>query len=511
MTALNYIEVGVCLAGLTFLLWLEGRRQDRSHLTGRVAATLLAVAALAGMILPLAHRRPVSAAAGMPEGIYLTEGYDVESVRQFLGGHPDIRDLWGEPAVVGNVVPAAPEGLKWPVSRLHVFGYGLTGRQWAALHPPGLVFHPGSSVGGVIAVDWRRSLFAGERLLVQGRWQGAGVRGGQGRRPVKLLLMGLGMVLDSADAGGDFSLGTVPAQTGRAVYRLVALAGRDTLEQEDIPVEVGHGRPLRILILADAPGFENNFLLNWLAKNGQQAAIRTKVSSNTYQSSYVNMPPRSLETLTSSLLNGFDILIADSSALPAAGDAGRQILRREVEEEGMGLIIRIDSGYVHKKAGMRSFETDSLSRVIVGGGPYGVGKVIYTTVNTTYVRMMAGQSAVYAAYWSSLLRRAGRMAEARDEWTLMPAQPRVGEETDAVLEESGAGQPLGLVGASGSAGLAGDGGGNPVSLYFAQDDLLPFIWRGRYWPEGIGWHNWWTSGGDTVWSYVWPRGAWASL
>jgi len=180
-------------------------------------------------------------------------------------------------------------------------------------------------------------------------------------------------------------------------------------------------------------------------------------------------------------------------------------------EEGLGLIIRKDSGYVHKRPGMRSFATDSLSRVIVGGGPYGAGKVIYTTMNTTYVRMMAGQSAVYAAYWSSLLRRVGRMAEARDEWTLMPAQPRVGEEMDAVLEEGGAGQPLGLVGAIGSAGLAGNDGGSPVSLYFAQDDRLPFIWRGRYWPEGVGWRDLWTTGGDTVWSYVWPRGAWISL
>ncbi len=179
--------------------------------------------------------------------------------------------------------------------------------------------------------------------------------------------------------------------------------------------------------------------------------------------------------------------------------------------EGMGLIIRKDSGYVHMRAEMRSFETDSLSRVIAGGGTYGVGKVIYTTVNTTYVRKLAGQSAVYAAYWSSLLRRVGRLAEARDEWTLMPTQPRVGEETDAVLEDDGAGQPLGLVGASGSAGLTADAGGSPVSLYFAQDDLLPFIWRGRYWPEGVGWQNLWKFGGDTVTSYVWPRGAWASF
>ena len=446
----SYIEIGICLALLVFLLWMEGGRTDRSRLTGRVAASVLAVAALAGMVLPLTYRRSVDMAA------------------------PHL---------------AAP------------------------------VFHPDSAAGGVVAVNWQRRLFAGERLRVQGHWQEAvgtraGDRGGRARQwrpggPVKLLLMGLGTVLDSADANGDFSLGTTPAQTGRAVYRLVALSGADTLEQEEIPVEVGHGQSLKILILAAAPDFENTFLVNWLAKNGQQVAIRTAVSRNNYQSSYVNMEPRPLDRLTSKLLDGFDMVIADSSALPGAGDVGWPMLRRQVEEKGLGLIIRTDSAYLRKKQGMRTFATDSLSRTIVGGSLYGVGKVVYTTLNTTYVRVMAGQSASYAAYWSSLLRRAGREVAVGDEWRLAPATPWVGEETEVHLQTAKGGQPQGLAGEP--QGLAGGNSGGPVSIYLAQDEVLPFGWRGRYWPEGAGWQALRTPAGDTAWAYVWPRGAWAVL
>jgi hypothetical protein len=191
-------------------------------------------------------------------------------------------------------------------------------------------------------------------------------------------------------------------------------------------------------------------------------------------------------------------------------------LRRQVEEKGLGLIVRTDSAYLRKKPGMRSFATDSLSRIIVGGSLYGVGKVVYTTMNTTYVRMMAGQSAVYAAYWSSLLRRVGREAELKDDWQLAPAEPRVGEQTEVLLQTVKAGQPQGLAGgdvglAGENVGLVGGNTGGPVSIYLAQDEVLPFDWRGRYWPEGAGWQELRTLEGDTTWAYVWPRGAWPAL
>jgi hypothetical protein len=534
MIAWNYIVGSVALVLLVFLLWKEGLRADRSRLVWRLAASVLAVAGLVGLALPLSYHRAVTAAIAGEEGIYLTEGYDPDSVRQFLAAHPGIHELWGDPAVTGGTVPQAPvvargrDGTDWPVDRLHVFGYGLMARQWAAMRAPLPVFHPGPRVTGVVAVDWQRRLLTGERLQVQGRWQGS-----KGR--VKLLLHGLGGVLDSAvvDGDGDFSLGTVPAQTGRAVYRLVALAGTDTLEQESIPIQVGPGRALKILILAATPDFENTFLVNWLAKNGQQVASRTAVSRNNYQSSFVNMGSRPLYPLTPSLLGDFDVVIADASALPAAGEAGLSILRRQVEEKGLGLIIKVDSAgpagvgiggagqaqigkagdsleppYVRERPGMRSLVRDSFSRMAVGGSLYGAGKVVFTTLNTTYARMLAGQPASYAAYWSTLLRRVAPGNEVGEEWQWEPALPRVQQPVVEAVQTNGV-QPQGVIG--GGQGPSGIGGMGSVSLYLAQDEMLPFYYRGIYWPEAEGWTTLSTLQGDTTWSYVWPRTAWTTL
>jgi hypothetical protein len=267
--------------------------------------------------------------------------------------------------------------------------------------------------------------------------------------------------------------------------------------------------------------------VNWLASSGQQVANRTTVSKNNYQSSFANMPVRSLEVLTPALLDGFDVVVADASALPAAGSPGLAVLRRQVEERGLGLIIRVDSAgpagvgiggtgqvqvvrsgdslappYLREKAGLRVLARDSSMRVAVGGSLYGSGKVVFTTLNSTYVRMMTGQRQAYAAYWSAILHRVGREAEPGEEWQLTPALPRVGEPVAAVVQTGAAPGVQGLIGEEGSA---------PVNVYLAQEEMLPFRWRGTYWPATAGWQVVRTLQGDTTWAYVWERAAWAAL
>jgi hypothetical protein len=499
MTGMNYIEIAVGAMLLLFLLSMEVRA-GRPRLGWRVAATIVAAGSLLGLVLPLAYSRRVE---GVGEGVYLTEGYSVDSVKRFLAEHKGIDGIWGEGLGGGWKDGVWPDGASvggartgggWPVSRLHVFGYGLTRERWAALRSPELVFHPGPPVEGIVWAEWPRRLNAGERLVVQGHWQGR--PGSPG--PVKLVLTGFGAVLDSARVAGDFSLGAVPAQTGRAVYRLAALRGKDTIEQEEIPVATGHGQPLKILILAASPDFENKFLVNWLAKNGQQAAVRTTVSRDRYQTSFVNMKPRSLDRLTGALLDGFDVVIADESVL--AGDAGWPVLRRQVDEKGIGLILKTDSAIIRWRPGMRTVAVDSLARTVVGGTLLGTGKLVYTALNTTYVRLMAGQDAEYASYWADLLRLVGRRAGSADKWTWEPEMCVVGRDLNLSMQTSEI-MPQGMV-------WDGD---KSVSVYLAEDEVLPFCWKGKYWPAAAGWVGINDPGGDTSWCYVAARGSWAAM
>lgn len=409
MSTWNYIVLGLCLALLAFLLWKEWRQPPagslRGRLAGRVVATVVAVTALACMALPLTYERarPVDWTG---ERVLLTEGYDVDSVREFLRGHPGMGvDTAGDGGGVAGGGMAAGRELQGGgavAGRWHVFGYGLTGEEWKMLRPAMLDWHPPGALTGIVSVDWPRKLNRGEQLLVQGRWAGGGSR---------LLLMGMGSVLDSVRVGAagsgdsanrDFSLGAVPAQAGRAVYRLVALAGKDTIEREALPVEVIAGEPLKILLLASSPDFENSFLLNWLAADGHQVASRTIVSRGKVQESFVNREKLTLTPLTPALLDGFDLVIADASALPGRRTAEWAVLRREVEEKGLGLLVKVDSAgpggvgiggegqvevdpardslagrEIRDRPGLRALVRDSLGRMVAascldGGGEAGV-------------------------------------------------------------------------------------------------------------------------------------------
>lgn len=497
MNGTSYIETGGCAAALAFLVWNEVRAK-RARLWWRLAAVVMAMAALAGLVLPFLHWQKVGTIGSGREGVYLTEGYNPDSVRNFLAAHGDVAGVW-----------EAPGGIDRAVSRLHVFGYGLTIDRWAGIGAPELVLHPVAPVEGIVWADWKRRLYIGEKLEVRGRWQpgggvkGRGVHGGgldsERRKAVeKVELLAFGAVLDSAGADGEFALATVPAQIGRAVYRLVVVSGKDTLEQEEIPVEVGHSEPLSVLILAAAPDFEHTFLINWLGKNGQRAAVRTAVSRDRYQASFLNMRPRPLERLTASLLEGFDVVIADESVVKSDGEGG--LLRSEVEKKGLGLIVRTDSVTIRKIPGMRTILRDSLSRPLVGGQVLGLGKLFYTASNTTYMQVMGGQPAAYASYWADLLRLVARRGGQVNEWSVGGMGGTVGEEMEMSLQTNDV-MPQGVV----------VQGGRAASVYLAEDAVLGFRWSGRYWPETAGWATVGDAGKDTSWFFVWPRGSWTAL
>lgn len=523
MITWNYIVVGMSLLLLVFLVWKEAARADRSLRAARIAAVVVLAISLACLMLPVYFGRSRPVASKGREGVLLTEGYEPDSLRQFMQA---VRP--GEMAVF----PGERElGYGSPdLAKLHVFGYGLSGEQWASLYPsntgsPQVVFHASPLRTGIISANWKQQLLPGERLRIQGTCYSAD------GKPVKLVLGGMNTPLDSVilfargEATGstrgvtagvaeniatgvqqEFELSTVPAQAGRAIYHITAgsagktgSAGKmeDTLEKESIPVDVLPGKALTILLLASAPDFENRFLVNWLSQNGHSVAMRTAISRGKYDKAYLNMAQVALDHLSSSLLDKFDVVVTDAAALRAMVPGELSCLRRQVEEKGMGLIIREDSTGSGFGVGIQALVRDSLSRVLVSRRLYGSGKVVSSTVQNTYVKMLSGHSKEYAAFWSSIIQKAARDNEPAGRWAFIPAFPRVNEPVRVLLQANDAGIPQGQFGAA--------------AVYLGQDPLLPFLWQGTYWPGEAGWQSGRTLRGDTCWWYAWGPGDWQGL
>lgn len=590
MTLWNDMIFSLCLLLLFWLLRKEYLRENRLRLPARMAVSVLAVISLACLELPLSYNRKIDSASSGREGVLLTEGYEPDSLRVLLqAGRAAGQEMRVYSALEGESRPggsgASVIDAEMPgagktdeaggratitgrtaiasLSQLHVLGYGLNRKQWSSLHPPPLVFHASPSHAGIVSVSWKQKLSPGEKLRVQGRMQLTG-------RPVKLLLTGMGTALDSVVITGasgmsaagtkeaDFEFSTIPAQSGRSVYELYMLpgptsgkknaahrdAGMDTLERESLPIEVLPGKKLKILLLAASPDFENTFLVNWLSRHGDTIATRTAISKGKSDKAFVNMPKMSLDPLTPSLLDKFDMVIADAAALQGGSEAERAMLRRQVAEKGMGLIIKADSvaaanweGISVTSPGTQPLLRDSLPRVVVSCGIYGAGKLVFTTLHTTYARMLSGAKKEYAAYWSLVLQKVARESEPVDDWQFSPELPRVNEPVEVLLQTGKSGLPQGEFAAAqasdpGGADAAGlghsdgaipshpgragfghaDNAGNvPHAVYLAQAPLLPFYWQGRYWPTTPGWQSSTTLHGDSSWWYAWSGKDWPEI
>ena len=338
---------------------------------------------------------------------------------------------------------------------------------------------------GITAVHWDRQVQAGEQWRMQGAFMN------ETGRPVSLELWGAGGLLDSTVVQkGAFELSVRPAQRGRALYRLIALSGIDTLEKEEVPVEVLPGKTLRILMLTGSPGFETRWLADWLSENGHAVAMRTTISRDKYSKVYLNMQPVALDRLSVELLNRFDIVVTEGVA------SGEQsLLRRQVAERGLGWVIR-DS--MVPGAGRQVLKRDSVQRPLVCRSIYGRGKIVFTKLEPGGWLMLSGQQAKYAEGWTTVLQGAVREGEEKEVWQFSPALPQVNAPVEVFLRTGKKDLPQGILGGSGVG----------VTVYMDQHPLLPFYWEGAYWPAEGGWHSACTPQGDTTWWYVWNESSW---
>jgi hypothetical protein len=537
MNTWNILEACVSLLLVIYLLWQEGLRPGRRRLLLRRISSVLAVLALLCLALPLSFPPRIRGNHGSRVGVVLTHQYQKDSVLDFLEKHDAV--IWK----VGDTMPADMRRLTvW-----HVFGEGLPGQEWRAIAPPRLVFHPARIGAGLISAAWKRKLTSGDRLDLQGIWQGEGVANDKSKRagPVKLLLTGMGMSYDSTEvpgkdgemaredgeAGSAIELSTVPAQLGRSVYHFLALSGGDTLEQEDIPVEILPGKPLKVLILASSPGFENRFLASWLVENGQVVASRSTISRGKYAERFSQVEPVPLGSMSQGVLGKFDLVVADDEVLRQLGMNVLALLQREVKDRGLGLIIwredprqagnhpspienwpgaivpRLAAArdtamgfYLREDPGLRVLKRDSLLHVVAGSSLFGLGRLVFLSFPPSYATLLEGKKSEYASLWSTILRQAARPMPAEDGWTTEPSLPRVNEPVGFRLESGSTEIPRGEAGNSQIE--------MTTTVYLSEDPWLPFEWRGKYWPDKAGWQSIRDPGGSVSWWYAWPGGSW---
>lgn len=514
-----YLVIVACLL-LAFLLYREFTRIKKSNLYLRLLASVLAAGSLLWMAYPDVQQKESAAAKQL---IIVTDGFIEDSVAAFAkkqaAGIP-VYAVNPELKYAGNA-PQLIAGWSSFVNRhsadtFHVFGNGLDEASLARLKNHAIVFHVPPAGVAISNIYWKQLLHTGEALKLQGIYEN------NSAKKIKIALDAFGKERDTLFAAPGtrrpFSLSTTPVHTGRAVYRLVVSSGSDTLQNEPVPVEVQAIAPLQVLVIASSPDFDNTYLKNNLSQQGYQVSISTAVSTNKSDRQFLNAALQHEDALLNTgYLGNFDVIIADQTALQEMGTAALSALRTVVADKGTGLLLKIDeqksnnafyarlfpvktipqnkevyrwlmtetedSGrYKIKMAtplsivyqpGQQVILKDAQSNIYAAAALFGSGKIVASTLSNTFSMALAGDKTSWQALWSLLLGKVSRKEYPAETWQFNPLFPA----QDA---------PVQMQAAKADSFSANATAGNTF-LCLSQNNLLPYLWQGTYWPVQRGW------------------------
>ena len=468
----DYIVVALCFLLLFFLVWKEIKRKNKSRLLMRLLSTTLAVASLACFAFPLYYGTKQNAAASN-EAIIVTEGFNADSVTKFLSANGNampvisfnrsikIKDKYNA-HYVADIRLLSREFAN--INTFHVFGFGFDDNDLNALPKRSMVFHQSHLSSGITSINWQQKIKEGERLMVQGTYNNS--TSSNTKIVISHFTTTLDSVLLSANKNQAFTLSTIPKAEGRTTFSMAVINNNDTIEKETLPVQAERGARLKILMLASSPDFDNKFLQNHLSKEGFEVAARTTISKNKYAYDYLNTPAVSLSNITSSLLDKFDVLIADAAELSVISPSQLSLIQSQVAQKSMGLVIKADSigkssfysthfpvnavaGDTQQQLKIFLFDTsgklpvltadyplsiknepstqplvlDKQNKVYVSSTLYGSGKIIFTTLSNTYTWALSGNEEDYNRFWSTLLNKAAAQPSSTEAWSVSPLLP----------------------------------------------------------------------------------------
>ena len=487
----KYLAIGFCVALGVFLLIAETRRKHKAHLIWRLIASSIAVICFYFLLYPpvytsekRAGTQEINLLTGAGTTVEtrsdVTKSNDRNKSRASANTY--LSTLKGLSYSVDHQVfiENRKAGVRFvsdleyflksnpDVQVIHVYGQGLNADQLQLLKGKQLSFHPDPVPDGLTAINWNGQLSANSELVLQGTYQHSGSEN------VKLLLEGLGTKLDSVvikEKGlQTFSLTAIPQQRDKAVFHLIALKGKDTVFKEPIPIEVKASNPVKVLMLASNPDFEYKFLKNWLFEKKYPLVFRSRISKDKYSTDFLNTDVKQLQGLTEGLLKKMDLLIVDEEELAQLSGAERAQIKRAVDN-GLGLFIRLSS--VKAVPGFSSltetgrYESEALKnkplhagftqgallsslpveqqlflkagnnnesliqeaggKILVSSQIYGMGRQTLSVLPATYQWLLNGEHGDYAKFWSAMVNKTARSAEAKESWSVSPALPKTGE------------------------------------------------------------------------------------
>jgi hypothetical protein len=517
---MGIVLLAIVFLGVVFINPIQRRRWLR------LWASLAVVLGMALLVIPFDK---IATIAGNTHLLILTEGYQEDTVAAYNKSNA-VKITWE------NLDQAAID----KAAIIHVFGYGLPDTSIWKIPKSKIQFHASALPTGIANIHWRQEITLGQSLLIQGRVSNPK------QQNLQLQLVSGSQVIEQRVLGAqtslNFQLNPNPKNLGTGSYQLVLLTGKDTLAIYTIPFIVQLPKPISVLLLQDAPSFEQKFLKNWLTDHGYQLAARTRISKQLFDQAFSNRASANLLNINANLLSGFDLLLTDETSLNSLSALEQLQIRAAIREKGLGLLVTTDTILKHAaildqqlvltsiqdslsanhilnmqgqdsawhpvlnkdaylvlaaSSKWQSLVFDKKGRILTGIYLEGMGKIGFSTLGQTHLWSLAGKQWDYDFYWTQLLESVASQSATKETWTLGSGMDFVKQATPIIQYKDAPQDSFALV--SGS------------KIYLQHNPLLGFKQEGQFWPQQSGWQNLVTTSGQFKPWYVFDKQEWPLL
>jgi|GEM_PF-4871576 len=514
--------MGIVLLTIVFLGIVFVRPNQRRRWL-RFLASFAVVIGMALLVIPISK---TSIVPGNTHLLILTQGYQEDSVAAYYKSDA-VKVSW-ENLDQASIDKAAV---------IHVFGYGFPDTSIWNIPKAKTNFHASALPIGIAKIHWRQEISLGQSLLIQGS-----ISNPQQQILQLQLVSGL-QVIDQrilgAKSGSHFQLNPIPKNLGTGNYQLILLKGKDTLAKNTIPFVVQLPKPMSILLLQDAPGFEQKFLKNWLTDHGYQLAARTRISKQIFDQAFSNRASTNLLNISASLLSNFDLLLTDEASLNSLSAMEIYQVRATIREKGLGLLVTTDtilkySAILDQRVSLKNIQDSSTSnrylkmqgqdsswhpminkdayltlmpsanmqtlisdlkgRVLSGIFLEGMGKIGYSTLGQTHLWSLAGNQWDYDFYWTQLLESVVNQVAVKESWTLGSGMDFEKQVVPIIQRKDLTQDSIALV--------------SGAKIYLQQNPLYTYRKEGQFWPQQSGWQNIFSSSGQIKPWYVFDTKDW---
>lgn len=517
---IGIVLLAIVFLGVVFFNPIQRRRWIR------LWASLAVVLGMSLLVIPFDKSAAVS---GNNQLLILTEGYSEDAVAAFNKS---------------NAVKLSWENLNQTAidkaGVIHVFGYGLPDTSIFNIPKSKTNFHVSALPTGIANIHWRQEIALGQSLLIQGT-----INNPQQQKLQLQLVSGL-QVLDQRILGvqssHQFQFNPIPKNLGTGNYQLLLLNGKDTVSKNTIPFLVQSPKPISVLLLQDAPSFEQKFLKNWLSDHGYQLAARTRISKKIFDQAFSNRASTNLLNINAGLLSNFDLLLTDEAALNGLSVMEQYQLRAAIREKGLGLLVTTDTILKHAaildqglslkniqdssssnrlmtmhgqdsawhpiinkdayltilpSSKMKTQISDAKGRVLSAVYLEGMGKIGFSTLEQSHLWSLAGKQWDYDFYWTQLLESVTCQTIVKESWTLGWGMDFIKQAAPIIQWKDLAKDSIALV--------------SGAKIYLQQNPLYPFRMEGQFWPRQSGWQNSITTHGQIKPWYVFDTKDWLLL